>query len=196
LWSARFLTWWAPAAAILSVTHLHACLRRWSPWRAAPSPSPCSGKWTVVTLGLAWIFLGYSPLGMRLLHNRQPALEKSVSEYTPLGAVQYLRESPPQGLVFNTYEWGDYLQWAGPEGLQVFVNSHAHLAPREVWQHYLQVIEQSAGWEEVFDRYGVNTVVVDTQFREPLIRRMKDHAGWKVGYQDRRSAVFVRKSPI
>ena len=78
----------------------------------------------------------------------------------------------------------------------MFVNSHAHLVPREVWLHYLQVIEQSAGWEEVFDRYGVNTVVVDPKFREPLIRRLKDNTAWKVGYQDSRAVVFVRKSPI
>jgi len=196
LWSARFLSWWAPVAAVLGTVHLHASLRRWCPWQAMPAPSPRSGKWTVVTLGLMWIFLGYSPLGMRLIHGKDAVLEKSVSEYTPLGAVEYLRESPPEGLVFNVFEFGDYLQWAGPPGIRVFVNSHAHLVPREVWLHYLQVIEQTAGWEEVFDRYGVNTVMVDTKYREPLIRRMKDNAAWKIGYQDSRAVVFVRKASI
>jgi hypothetical protein len=196
LCSARFLSWWGPVAAVLLVTHGHASLRRWCPWRAEPAPSPRSGKWSFVTAGLVWIFFAYSPLGMRVLHHQQPKLDKSVSDYTPLGAAKYLRESPPAGLVFNTYEWGDYLQWAGPPGLQVFVNSHAHLVPREVWLNYLQVIDQASGWEEVLDRYGVNTVVVDPLYRAPLIRRLKDHAAWKVGYEDRRSVVFVRKQAI
>lgn len=193
LGSARFLSWWGPVATVCLVTHLHASLRRWCPWRAEPLPSPRNGKWTVVTLGVLWIALAYSPLGMRLLHHKDPVLEKAVSDYTPLGAVNYLRNKPPSGLVFNVYEWGDYLLWAGPPGLQVFVNSHAHLIPREVWLHYLQVVEVASGWEEVLDRYGVTTVVVDPRHRSSLIRRLKDHSGWQVGYEDARSVVFVRR---
>ena len=81
-------------------------------------------------------------------------------------------------------------------GDEIFVNSHAHLVPREVWLNYLQVVEQAAGWEEVLDRYGVNTVVVDPRFRDLLIRRLRDNAAWKVGFEDQRSVVFVRKAPI
>uniref|UniRef100_A0A7C4QUN5 Glycosyltransferase RgtA/B/C/D-like domain-containing protein n=1 Tax=Schlesneria paludicola TaxID=360056 RepID=A0A7C4QUN5_9PLAN len=193
LGSARLLSWWGPVAALLLVTHGHASVRRWCPWRAMPAVSPRNGKWTVVTLGLIWICLGYSPLGMRVLHRKEPALEKAVSDYTPLGAVNYLREKPPSGLVFNVYEWGDYLLWAGPPNLQVFVNSHAHLVPREVWLHYLQVVDVDSGWEEVLERYGVTTVVVDPRHRSALIRRLKDHAAWQVAYEDRRSVVFVRQ---
>lgn len=196
LWSARFLSWWGPVAAVLMITHAHASLRRWFPWRSEAAPSPRSGKWTVVTLGLIWIFFGYSPLGMRIIHKKDPPLEKAVSNYTPLGAVKYLREAPPEGQVFNVYEWGDVLQWAGPPGMQVFVNSHAHLVPREVWLHYLQVVDQAAGWEEVLDRYGVNTVVADHQYRAALIRRLKESAAWKVGYEDNLSVVFVRRHAI
>jgi hypothetical protein len=196
LWSARFLVWWGPVAAILFALHAHAALLRWAATPVEAAPSPRSGKWTVVTFGLVWIFFAYSPLGLRLLHKTEPKLAAAVSSETPLSAVKWLNEHPPVGQVFNTYEWGDYLQWAGPAKLQVFVNSHAHLLPREVWQHYLSVVEVSAEWEDVLNRYGVNTVIADTQFREPLIRRLKDHTEWRVAYEDRQAVVFARKKAI
>jgi hypothetical protein len=195
-WSARMLAWWSPVAAYLAVVHGHAA---WRAWRRAPlaaPPSPRAGLWTVAVVGLAWIFFGYSALGLKVIHGKDPDLARAVSPYTPVGAVAYLREHPPQGQVFNVYEWGDYLQWAGPEGIRVFVNSHAHVVPEEVWQHYLQVIHQSSGWQEVLDRYGVNTVVVDRAVRESLIKSLKDDAKWRMAYEDHVAAVFVRRQPI
>jgi hypothetical protein len=76
------------------------------------------------------------------------------------------------------------------------VNSHAHLVPREVWQHYLNVVDVTVEWEEVLDRYGVNTVVLDTQYRGGLIRRLKDDAKWTLSYEDTQAAIFTRKSKI
>lgn len=196
LWSARFLVWWGPTAAVLFAVHAHAAMQRRWHWSAESAPSPRSGKWSVVTLGLVWIGFAYSPIGLRLLHKTEPKLASAVSPDTPLSAVKWLKEHPPVGQIFNTYEWGDYLQWAGPAELKVFVNSHAQLVPREVWQHYLNVIDVSAEWEDVLDRYGVNTIVLDTQYREPLIRRLKDHAKWRVAFEDRQAAIFVRKKAI
>jgi hypothetical protein len=196
LFSARFAIWWAPVAAYSLTLHTHATFRRWSPWRAELATSPTTGKWSVVAVGLVWIFFAYSPLGMRVIHKKEPNLEKALSASTPLGVTGWLREHPPKGLVFNPYEWGDYLQWAGPDGMRVFLNSHAHLVPREVWLHYLQVMEQSAEWPEILDRYGINTVILDKEYRESLIRRFKDDAGWSLGYEDARGVVFVRRKPV
>ena len=60
----------------------------------------------------------------------------------------------------------------------------------------MQVIEQRAGWEEIFDRYGVNTIVLDKDYREPLIKKMKEDDKWKVGLERDGQVVFVRKKPI
>lgn len=196
LWSARFLIWWGPVAAYLGMLHAHAVARRWFPWQATLPDSPVTGKWSLVTAGMIVIFLGFSPLGVRLLHKVDPKPQVALSKHTPLGTVGYLRENPPKGLIFNTYEWGDFLQWAGPPGLQVFVNSHAHLVPRDVWMHYMAVVDQSAGWDDVLDRYGVNTVILDKENREGLIKRLKDDAKWRVGYEDPQGAVFLRRKPI
>ena len=145
---------------------------------------------------MVWIAFAYTPFGTAVLHGEAPPLEKSLSDDTPIAASKYLVDNPPQGLVFNSYEWGDYLLWAGPKDIQVFVASHAHWVPTEVWNDYLYISSGSADWDTMLDRYGVNTVAVDLPRRALLAEAVKAHDGWELRYQDNRSAVFVRKDPI
>ena len=196
LWASRMIVWWGPVAAYFVALHGHAVLRRFRGKRTEPGPSPRNGTWAVVSLGLAWICFAYTPFGTTLLHGRQPELERSVSKGTPLGATAYLRKHPPRGLVFNTYEWGDYLLWAGPQQMQVFVATHVQFLPEKVWQHYLEVINVTAEWEDVLDRYGVNTVVIDTAERAALISLLRRNPHWRLAYGDRQGVVYIRKKPI
>lgn len=194
--SSRMIVWWAPVAALLLAVHGHASWRHWRRLPLIPEAPARAGKWTVVAVGLIWIFFAYSPLGIRVIHGKSPKLERSVSSDTPLAAAKYLREKPPVGQVFNTFEWGDYLQWAGPAGMKIFVNSHAHLVPREVWQAYMQISDLQSGWEEAIDRYGINTIVIDREHREPLIKKLKEIDKWKLDFEQDGQVVFIRKKPI
>jgi hypothetical protein len=202
LWSSRMILWWAPVAAYYLALHTAAILRRGRTSR--PAPSPRSGKWSVVTAGLAWIFFAYTPFGVTLLHGRpaDPAEESrqfvnSTSDHTPHAVTDYLRRHPPQGLIFNTFEWGDYLLWAGPPDVKVFVASHAHLIPEEVWEDYLRILYTRGDWEKALDRYGVNAVAIEKEDRESLVRGLKARTDvWRVGYEDQRSVVFVRCEAI
>ena len=196
LCSSRMVVWWAPVAALLLAVHGHAVWRKWRRLPLVPEPPVRAGKWSVVTVGLIWIFFAYSPLGVRIVHGKPAKLERAVSSDTPLAVVNYLNKKNPKGQIFNTYEWGDYLQWAGPAGIKVFVNSHAHLVPRDVWQAYLQVSEAQGGWEEILDRYGVNTIVIDQLNREALIKKLKENDKWKLDFEQDGELVFLRKTPI
>jgi hypothetical protein len=201
LWHSRMLVWWSVVAAYYLALHGAAI---WQQWRHVEQvPSPRSGKWSVVTAGLIWICFAYTPFGLTLLHGKpadpQAAAEqfrRSVSEQTPIDAVEYLRTKQVQGQLFNTYEWGDYLLWAGPDNVQVFAASHAHLIPHEVWDDYMRTAYAHEGWEMNLDRYGVNTVLVDQQWRGALIRKLKSDEDWEVGYEDSVAVVFLRKQPI
>ena len=197
LWSTRMIIWWAPVAAMLVALHGYAAWRRWRHKPFVASPAVTAGKWSLVTAGLVWISFMLSPLGIASIHGKHADPARSLSKFTPRFAVEVLTKNPPQGLVFNTYEWGDYLQWAGPRDLQLFVNSHAHLVPRDVWLAYMQVVDLRPGWEEVLDRYGINTVVLDTANRESLIKKLKEDEKWQYPPSERDGQViFVRKKPI
>ncbi len=194
LWSARMLIWWTPIAVACFVIHAHAAWRRFYPIADQAHSTVRSGKWSVVTVGLAWIFFSYTPFGMHVLHGRTRGIKDSVSRDTPVAAVAWLREHPPAGLVFNIFEWGDYLLWAGPPDVKVFVTSQAHLVPRDVWRDYLSVINNSSGWTEVFDRYDVQTLLLDKAERGALIWSLKENKQWKRSFEDELAVVFTRQT--
>lgn len=197
LWSCRMIVWWAPIAAVLVGQHTHAIWRNWSHASLVGSPYQRTGKWSFVMIGMIWISFMVSPLAIAVRHGKQPDPSRALSKFTPRFAAEYLNEHPPQGLVFNTYEWGDFLQWAGPRDIHLFVNSHAHLVPREVWMAYMQVIEQRSGWDETLDRYGVNVIVLDAENRESLIKKLKEDERWQAPVAQRDGQViFFRKNPI
>ncbi|QDV18901.1 hypothetical protein Pan153_35620 [Gimesia panareensis] len=198
LWSSRMIIWWAPVAAYYLAIH-GAAICRWKLKRLADPGAEkvfCAGKWTIVSVGVIWICFAVTPMGSVMLHGKEVDFERSVSESTPIGAVKYLKEKQIQGQVFNSMELGDYLLWAGPENLDIFANSHAHLLPREVWNHYLRISNLAGDAEELLDRYGINTIVLDLPRREGLMKRLVKDGVWRVGYKDGRSVVLLRNKPI
>lgn len=117
-----------------------------------------------------------------------------MSSQTPTGAARHLSDTPAKGQLFNTYEYGDYLLWSNP-GIPVFVAGHAHLVPQPVWEDYVSSIRGN-GWETTFDRYGVETVVLDRPARQSFIDRLNEDPAWNKTYEDRNSAVFRRVRPL
>jgi len=202
-YSSRIIVWWAPLCAWSLALHAEAALRKWRQIDTRPAARR-TGLSTVAMLGVMWIAFAYSPFGMRVIHGAPKTpeetaarLQRSVSVQTPLAAVKFLNEHPPVGQCFNTYEWGDYLLWAGPKNAKWFVASHAHLAPREVWEDYLRIVGLSRDWESRLDRYGVNTIVLEQNMSAELIRALKEKPDlWSLQYQDRVTAIFGRKKPI
>ncbi len=198
LWYSRMIVWWAPVVAYYLGLHTAAVWRHWT--KSAAPVRVTGGLWTVVAIGIAWIGFAYSPMGIRVVQGppKDPAVaekqfRRSVASTTPIDIANYLKRNPPAGLIFNPYEWGDYLQWAGPEGIQVFVNSHAHLIPEEIWQDYLLLSNAGGGWGDRLDRYGLQAVVVNRQDQANLLKGMEEHTGWEKVFSDNRGAVFVRK---
>ena len=84
----------------------------------------------------------------------------------------------------------------GPPKLKVFIASHVHLVPREVWSDYVSISNGVAGWEEMLDRYGVNSIVVDEATHAGLISRLRENENWRQTYSDNVGAVFVRRKAI
>ena len=196
MWVSRMIVWWVPPTAYFLSLHSAAIWRKYRHLPLVKKPRARTGKWTLITAGLMWIFFNLSPFGETVMHGTQPPLEKTLAQMTPVGATEYLNKHHITGQLFNTYEWGDYLIWAGPKDVQVFVASHAHLVPRWIWRHYMQVIKQVDDWQELFDRYSVNTIVLDKWQHEKLTKGLRREEGWKVGYEDSISVVFHRRKPI
>lgn len=207
LWSSRFVAWWAPLAAVYLPMHLGAVIRRWKKLGFEPAPQARASFWTVIAVGLLWVGFALSPMGVvamtnfdvKALGKNQAKYVNKVGDQTPEGVAKYLMKNPPQGLIFNPYEWGDYLLWESlkdSKDLKVFVASHAQFISPEVWEDYVSIVETRSNWETNFDRYGINTIVLDEKFRGPLIRRLLESENWKLDYRDEIGTVLSRKKKI
>lgn len=211
LWTSRMLVWWVPLAVTFGMQHASAIWHRTLAPSEEHAPAARNGRWSVITTFLVWIFFAISPLGGRLVHGDDGFVyflgffkmksERMVSRQTPLELTAHLMKLAeqnrfPRGLTFNTYEWGDYLLWAGPPKLKVFLASHVHLVPREVWKDYITISEVASGWEEMLDRYGVNSIVVDEATHGGLIGTLRQSENWRQTYSDNVGAVFVRRKAI
>jgi hypothetical protein len=194
--SSRMIVWWAPIAAYFLAVHCAPIAKRFR-HRSSFDQSASTGRrnlaWTSASALTVGVLAVYSPLGQAVVFGKEPSPVASYSPETPLGAVAYLKAHPPQGQIFNTYEWGDYLLWAGPKNLEVFVASHAHLVPRNVWLDYLRVISLQPGWEQILDRYQTKVAVLDSIQHGDLVDSLRDSPNWSLVYEDDRSAIFVRR---
>ena len=200
LWTSRMIVWWAPVAAWCLMLHgaviwggrakgqrtTEASTLSW--WRRA------NPLWSLAGLATIAGAIVLTPFGAEQFRGTTVPFEDAVSSRTPLGAARHLGENPPAGLIFNSMEFGDFLMWTNP-GIPVFVGSHAHLVPRDVWVAYLETIRGQSDWDTVLDRYGVNTIVLDRARHQPLIDRIAENEDWRRSYQDFNSAVFRRVGP-
>ncbi|MBS0267073.1 MAG: hypothetical protein JSS02_34425 [Planctomycetes bacterium] len=192
LWSARLLIWWTPLAALALMGNIQAIVLRFFPAASVSSPGPRRLRWTMCAALVLVLGTGGANTLFRSRGIVQDENATALGAETPRGAAAWLVEHPPHGPIFNTYEWGDYLVWAGPPDLQVFVTSHAHLVPASVWRDYLTAAYARTGWNQVFDRYGITTIVVDRAERGRLIRELERSPVWETRYEDAQSVIFSR----
>ena len=96
--------------------------------------------------------------------------------FYPREAIYYLKQNGVCGRVFNDYGWGGYLIWKMPEA-KVFIDGRMPSwrwnvsVPKEAnWamKEYSGVLSGDMGFERVFDKYGIGTVLVPVDKKESL----------------------------
>jgi hypothetical protein len=134
------------------------------------------------------IVAAYRPIGQR-------ALESIEVDYLPAGGAIYLQrvQAPPN--LFITYDWGGYAIWKLWPRYRVFIDGRADtLYGDALLRDYLEVHNGEPRAQEVLDRYGVGTVLVErTSFAAHDLAR---NPRWQLLYADHNSAVFARRGTV
>lgn len=199
LHTSRYIVWLAPLVAYYLALHGAASWRRFR-GRRIEMPQT-KGLWAAASLGMAWIAFALAPQYRALTGTDRPGFEdleqlrRVVSDDTPIGALKYLRENPPSGLVYNDLSFGDAMLWFGPEGIQPFVHSHAHLTPRDVWIDYFRIGDGNNALDKL-NRYGAVAAVLDGRDGRDLARTMATTSDWDIVFRDSKAIVLERTSAI
>jgi hypothetical protein len=121
-------------------------------------------------------------------------LEKIVAQTFPVRAVEYLRQHPVKGPMFNNYAYGGYLVGNLP-GQKVFIDGRGDLyEDAGVFGEYLELAQLKPAAFEVLRAHNIQSCLLDS--KEPLAIALAVYPDWEKRYTDGVSALFVRRNPV
>jgi hypothetical protein len=198
----RALGWFGPVFVFVAMPHLGDAVGRVWPVRESSVPSqeqgPLTARRFAVTLlcGLVvWCSFALAPISQGFLGRDARTSERTLGPRLPRELTERLRAQPPEGLVFISVEWADWLVWNGPPGVQVYMTSDVHRAARRVWHDYKRIHGAGRGWELAADRYGIGTMVVSKRQQAALGSAIQRSARWKVAWEDETALLARRVRP-
>jgi hypothetical protein len=112
----------------------------------------------------------------------------------PIDAVAWLRAHRPSGPMFNSFNFGGYLQWSYPEE-KVFVDGRAFTVyPDDLFTELLAVYAQPARFRALQQRFNLRLAVLQTTGRgADLLAWLRQQPDWTVAYQDARATILIRR---
>lgn len=120
----------------------------------------------------------------------QAKIQEIVARSNPVGALQYMRQHKVQGPLFNSYNFGGYLLWAGEK---VFVDGRADPYERGgSLADYFYIATIQPGALKVLKNYGIRACLMEQG--APLNTLLATQPDWQKAYSDHTSVLFVRRN--
>lgn len=122
-----------------------------------------------------------------------PGAPRLFAHDTPVAAVEYLRQHPSDGHLFNEMGYGSYLIWAIDETTPVFVDPRVELYSLPFWQDYLAISGARTLNELLISKYSIECVLASERTQPRLISALAvDSAHWALEYRDAESVIYRR----
>lgn len=115
-----------------------------------------------------------------------------ISLETPVAATDFLKSQELAGNLFNDIGFGSYLIWAAYPDYHVFVDSRIELYPINLWWDYSALSNADPGWNELLERYEINTMLLNVENQKPLITTLEKSSSWDLIYRDPTAVIFKR----
>ncbi len=110
---------------------------------------------------------------------------------TPIAAVEFLKNRPDlPAPLWNDYAFGSYLEFALPSR-PTWMDTRMYSFPQSQWDEYVRV-SNANGWQEMFDREGVNLLLLSQAAQPRLVEAVSTSAIWCGEYSDEYAVIFAR----
>lgn len=117
-------------------------------------------------------------------------LQNLIDHNQPRRAVDFLREHPVPGPMFNDAFWGGYLIWASHGQQKVFIDGRSEAYESSgVLGDYLRILQPAPDALALLKKYGVRSCLVERS--GSLCALLDAHPEWQRVYQDDLSVLFV-----
>lgn len=157
-------------------------------WEVRPA-----ARMTPAMARLNWVLLIVVLLGAlgKVVYAVNPqTVAEAQTEYLPVRVTAYINTARPQGLMFNSYNWGGYLMFAAPD-FPVYVDGRTDLYGDAFLREYLGVLFLRDGWREVLDEHDISWVVIEAG--SALAGALREEPGWRIAYEDEQAVLFERE---
>ncbi|MEZ4667339.1 MAG: hypothetical protein R3E39_05385 [Anaerolineae bacterium] len=150
--------------------------------------TPLMGRLNAVLV----VIIAVVTLGKMLLVLDTKSIAEAQEEYLPVKVTEFLSKNPPNGSMFNSYNWGGYFIYWLPNN-PVFVDGRTDLYGDDFLSNdYLKTATGAPGWQETLNRFSVNVVVIEDD--SGLARSLRSERGWRLDYEDKQAVVFTRET--
>jgi hypothetical protein len=154
---------------------------------AVPAESADSRLERIATVAILAIVL---LVAARQTDFNRPRLEQAIAEVLPVNAVNYLRQHPAPGPLYNTIDWGGFLTWYMPER-PVAIDGRTDLYGDRTEELFFRTAAGAPSY--VTDPYFNESGVVLLQNQNRLRYLLENNPRYQLVYQDAISSVFVRR---
>jgi len=117
-------------------------------------------------------------------------LDDAMSSVFPVKAVNFLRQNPQPGPLYNTFDWGGFLTWYMPD-YPVAIDGRTDLYGDDLDFRFFN----SANGDESYinDPYLNESGVILLQKEKPLATVLSADQRFQKIYEDRLAVIFVRR---
>ncbi len=196
----RTMAWYAPVFAWVLMPHVSEILARVWPAKTHAAQSRGTAALAPRDFGVSlicataiWGSFALSPISQGLLGGKPRKAELILGAQTPRRVAEHLRKQPPPGLIFAPLPWADWLVRDGSPQLKLYMTSNVQWVPWRVRSDYVRLARAESRWERAFDRYGVDTVVVQKQSQESLRHAVQRSEEWNVVFEDETALIARRQ---
>jgi len=118
-------------------------------------------------------------------------LDRAISSFLPVNAVNYLHKHPAPGPLYNTIDWGGFLTWYMPD-YPVAVDGRTDLYGDDLIEQFFNTANGADSYPN--DAYLNQAGVVILQKNKNLANLLQSDPRFQLVYQDALAVVFVRAS--
>jgi hypothetical protein len=118
-------------------------------------------------------------------------LDRAISSFLPVNAVNYLRQHPAPGPLYNTLDWGGFLTWYMPN-YPVAIDGRTDLFGDDLEELFFETANGAPTYAD--NPYLNQAGVVILQKSNNLVSILQSDPRFRLVYQDALAAVFVRAS--
>jgi MFS family permease len=193
LYAVRFIPLYAVIVGPIAARELDHLVDQRRGWRVFRTIDSVSGELATIntkTKGNLWSFLAVAVVVV-LCATGELKYEFDRTQM-PVDAVEFLKQEPIPGQMFNRDIYGSYLLYAAWPQYDPFIDGR-YLGSEERLRDYIDATSARRNWEMILEKYGIGWILFKNE--SALSNLLMESDNWHLIYSDPVANVFVKRIP-